>query len=449
MDQDSWKTFIESKAQLKESNPVLFSLINQLLPVEMSGSELTLGCENKGVLIYLQKQEKVDFIEQEISAHLKQRVQVKLVHKERKSKKVKRADPLLTYQPNAQDKMVRAGLASKHTFDAFAVSGSNQVAYAAAQAVAQTPGHAYNPLFLYGGVGVGKTHLAQAIAREVIEQNQNARVQFSPGDQFTNELIESIREKATSRFRKKFRTLNLLIIDDVQFIAGKNTVQEEFFHTFNAIVSSGGQVILTSDRAPSEIEKLEDRLRSRFLGGLIVDVQSPDFELRTAILLIKARQKNIEVDIEMAKIIAQQVEDSRALEGTLLSIYTRAYSAKSPITFEIVESFFNTPTLPNPRFEKRLSHHDVIKSVCSYFELRPSQIKSSSRAEHVALPRQVIMYLLRHELGMKHQEIAGLLKRRDHTTVMHGVQKVERLLVKNPLFSKDVDRITQALHPST
>lgn len=341
---------------------------------------------------------------------------------------------------------VKSGLHAKYNFDNFAVSSTNQVAYAAAQAISNNPGTAYNPLFLYGGVGVGKTHLAQSVARRMLEQDTNKKIFFCPGEHFTNEVIESIRENVTPKLRRKYRYLNLLILDDVQFIAGKTHIQEEFFHTFNSIISSGGQIILTSDRPPSEIKNLEDRLRSRFSGGLIVDIQPPDFELRTAILLIKAREKNIEIDIEAAKIIAEQVSDSRALEGTLLSVYAKILGTKEKIDLEVVESFFSEKTAIQV---KKIQPPDVIKAVCLYYNIKPARIKDSIRTDAIALPRQIIMYILRVKLRLKQDEIAYILHRKDHTTIIHGVDKINALIMKNSLLKQDIDKILQSLSLST
>ncbi len=211
-------------------------------------------------------------------------------------------------------------------------------------------------------------------------------------------------------------------------------------------MSAGGQIILTSDRPPSEIKNLEDRLRSRFSGGLIVDIQSPDFELRTAILLIKAKEKNIEVDIEAAKIIAEQVNDSRALEGTLLSIYAKTLGIKEKIDLDVVEVFFAEK---DKTAVKKISPADVIKTVCSYYNIKQSQIKDSVRTDAVALPRQIAMYILRTKLALKQDEVAFILKRKDHTTVIHAVSKISRLIMKDIHFKQDVDRILQTLSLST
>lgn len=437
-----WQEFLEHLFQNKKRLPVLFSLLKQINPSEVTEDSLTLDCENQGIKIFLDK--RISEIEKEIflfsNKKIKVNLKIKEVHK-------KQADaPLLSFEPSQEDVLVKCGIHGKHTFENFAVSESNQVAYAACQAVSNNLGSAYNPLFLHGGVGVGKTHLTHAVARKILEKDKEKKVFFCPGDRFTNELIESIQDHTTPRFRKKYRHLDLLIIDDIQFIAGKMSVQEEFFHTFNSIVPSGGQVILTSDRPPNEIKNLEDRLRSRFLGGLVVDIQTPGFELKTAVLLIKAREKNIEIDLEAAKIIAEQVADCRGLEGALLSIYAKILGFKDKIDLEVVESYFSEK---NTIKKHKVLPMDVVKTVCSFYGLRQSQIKSSSRTDSVAFPRQVIMYILRDRLNMKLEEIAYFLKKKDHTTIIHGSEKVGRLIMKDAVFKKDIDSILSTLTLST
>lgn len=437
-----WPGFIGFLEQNQQRFPVLFSLIKQLEPVELTETTIVLGCKNQGMRLFMGK--KISEIEQLILQYAKKGLSVKLsiVNLIKKPKET----PLLSFQPTVEDVLGRSGFHPKYGFDNFAVSSSNQVAFAAAQAVSNNLGTAYNPLFLHGGVGVGKTHVAQAVGKSILEKEPEKKVFFCPGDQFTNELIESIREKSTPRFRKKYRKLDLIIIDDVQFIAGKQTVQEEFFHTFNSVISFGGQVILTSDRPPSEIKNLEDRLRSRFSGGLVVDIQPPDFELRTAILLIKAREKNIEIDMDAARIIAEQVADTRSLEGTLLSVYAKILGTKERIDLETVDSFFSTKQDVQA---KKISPHDVIKTICSYYNIRQHQIKGEERNVNISLPRQIAMFILRKELKLKLEEVAYILKRKDHTTVIHAVDKIGRLLVKDVFFKQELDRVIQSLHPST
>ncbi|MGB9598711.1 MAG: DnaA ATPase domain-containing protein, partial [Minisyncoccales bacterium] len=262
-----WNEFLTKIKENQGESSVFYFVLKNTKLEKITDDELVINCENLGIKKYLEP--RIDKIEEAIYQFFKKKVKVGLVLQPTLKKNAP-APPLLSFEPTIEDVFAKAGLNKKYSFENFAVSSTNQVAYAAAQAVVNNLGSAYNPLFLYGGVGVGKTHLAQAVARKVLEIDQKKRVYFCPGDNFTNELIEAIRDKTTTRFRKKYRYLDLLIVDDIQFIAGKNHIQEEFFHTFNSIVSSGGQIILTSDRSPEAIKNLEDRLRSRFSGGLII-----------------------------------------------------------------------------------------------------------------------------------------------------------------------------------
>lgn len=437
-----WDGFLQTLTENQKETPVLYSVLKHVKPIELTEDTVVVGCDNLGSKIYLDK--RAEEIERKLSSHVKRKMKASFIVLE--DKKKEKEAPLLSFQPSQEDVFLKSGLHNKYGFDNFAVSSTNQVAYAAAQAVSNNPGNAYNPLFLYGGVGVGKTHLAQSIARKILEANLEERVYFCPSDHFTNELIESIREKSTPRFRRKYRHLRLLILDDVQFIAGKQHIQEEFFHTFNFVVSAGGQIILTSDRPPIEIKNLEDRLRSRFSGGLIVDIQPPDFGLRSAIILIKAKERKIEIDIEAAKIIAEQVTDSRGLEGALLSIYAKTLGVKEKIDLESVEGFFSEKTKTKVQ---KITPADVIKAVSSYYNVPQSHLKGGLRTDSIALPRQIAMYLLRKELGIKYEEVAFLLKRKDHTTVIHAVGKINRLIAKDTIFRQDVENITKSLFPST
>ena len=437
-----WEGFLQALTENQKEIPVLFSVLKHVKPIELTEEMITVGCENIGSKLFLDK--RVEEIGKKLSSHVKRKMGISFIVVE--DKKKEKETPLLSFQPSQEDIFLKRGLHNKYSFDNFAVSSTNQVSYASAQAVSNSPGSAYNPLFLYGGVGVGKTHLAQSVARKVLEGNLEERVYFCPSDHFTNELIESIREKSTPRFRRKYRHLRLLILDDIQFIAGKQHIQEEFFHTFNSIVSAGGQIILTSDRPPIEIKNLEDRLRSRFSGGLIVDIQPPDFELRSAIILIKAKEKKIEIDIEAAKIIAEQIADSRGLEGALLSIYAKTLGVKEKIDLESVEGFFSEKTKTKVQ---KITPTDVIKTVSSYYNIPQSHLKGGLRTDSVALPRQIAMYLLRKELGIKYEEVAFLLKRKDHTTVLHAFNKINRLIAKDTVFRQDIENITRSLFPST
>ena len=433
-----WESFLESFEKNKQDKSITYPLLKHSRPVELTENKLVVSVESPSTQEFLAK--RSEEIETALFDHSQKKIEIEFIITPPKKKRVD--SPLLSFEPSIEDVFSRSGLNNKYNFNNFAVSSSNQVAYAASQAVVKSPGSAYNPLFLYGGVGVGKTHLAQSVAKKILEADKNKRVYFCPGDNFTNELIESIREKATGRFRKKYRYLNLLIVDDIQFIAGKNAVQEEFFHTFNSIASSGGQIILTSDRPPSAIKNLEDRLHSRFLGGLTVDIQPPDFELRSAILLIKAKEKNINIDIEAAKIIAERVVDCRGLEGNLLSIYAKVLGVKDRVDLEAVEMFFSQDNKEN---KKRVNPSEVIKTVCSFYNIKQSHLKSSSRAASIAFYRQITMYLLEKELGLTLREVAETLNRKDHTTALHAKQKISNLILRDPNLKKEVDTITQSL----
>lgn len=350
--------------------------------------------------------------------------------------------PLFESQ-RVQEATVRsAGINPNYTFDNFAVSESNQMAFAAAQAVATKPGSSYNPLFLWGTVGVGKTHLMQAIGRHVLINQPQTNTIYCTGEEFTNGIIEAIRARSSASFKKKYRGASLLMVDDIQFIAGKESVQMEFFHTFNSVLNAGGQIILTSDKPPSEIRELEARLKSRFEGGLTIDINPPNFELRTAILLIKAQAHGVLLPIDTAKAIAANIEDVRALEGALLRYVSEEQSGRSPHeSLSHIISQNNT----NDASRNTMSPEKVLEIAASHFDLKPQQVTGKSRKQIIARPRQIIMYLLRQELGLSFQEIGTLLGGRDHTTIMHGVEKITALLPKKESIRTDLSEMRRVL----
>lgn len=329
-----------------------------------------------------------------------------------------------------------------YTFSNFAVSSSNQLAFTAALTVASQIGKAYNPLFLYGPVGVGKTHLMHAIANDVYQRTPDKKIIYITSEEFTNEVIEAIRNNDTSRMKRRFRTSYLLLIDDIQFIEGKERVQEELFHTFNILIDNGAQIALSSDRPPQEIKKLEKRLSSRFGGGLTVDIEAPDFELKTAILQKKAEKFGQELPIEVAKLIAQTATDTRSLEGLLLRVITQATFEQSGLTEEIAAR-----ALGGVIEEKgvRLHSDDVINAVCEFYAVKPTQLKGPKRDASLVRARQVAMYVLKTELSLTLVEIGNLLGGRDHTTVMHGVEKIETLVENKAGLEADIKGITKTL----
>jgi chromosomal replication initiator protein len=327
-------------------------------------------------------------------------------------------------QQNYREAVFKARLREDFTFRTFAVSSSNEMAHAAAQAIAKSPGIAYNPLFLYGGVGVGKTHLTQAVCHYVLKQNPEESIIYCTGEEFTNGIIEAIRRKQTFPFKKKYRSSKLLIIDDIQFIAGKTAVQEEFFHTFNALQQEGGQIVLVSDQPPHEIDGLENRLRSRFEGGLTIDIQQPNFELRTAILLIKSKTLGISLPMDTAQLIAANIESARRLEGFLTRLATESNLRKQKITESLVRALLGNVNEPTTQALPSLRPKELIKIIASHFNVNISQLTGPRRIKQIVIPRHLAMYLLRIELQLPFEEIGSLFGGRDHTTVMHAVEKI-------------------------
>lgn len=337
----------------------------------------------------------------------------------------------------------KANLREDFTFENYAVAGSNQMAFAAAQAVVKKPGSSYNPLFIYGGVGVGKTHLMQAIGNSLLTTGEGA-VLFCSGEEFTNDLVEAIRFKSTEKVRGKYRKVRLLMIDDVQFIAGKPSVQEEFFHTFNAIQRDGGQVVMTSDKPPGEISKLEERLKSRFGAGLIVDVGPADFELRTAILLIKAKQRNFDLPMETAQIIAANIEGVRELQGFLTKLETEERLRNRKLTREELLATLKVNNGTNGK-NRVITPTEVMNLVGSYYGVGVQQLKGERRTRTLAWPRQILMYLLRQELRLPLEEVGRLVGGRDHTTVLHANDKVMRETENNHLFASELTELKRKL----
>ncbi len=338
----------------------------------------------------------------------------------------------------------KAHLREDFTFDSIAVSSSNEMAYAAASAVAQNPGQAYNPLFLWGGVGVGKTHLMQAIGNSVLKKSPDQSLLYCMGEEFLNEIISAIRSKKTLEFKERYRKLAVLLIDDIQFIAGKNTAQEEFFHTFNAITRSGGQVIMTSDRPPHEIHPLEDRLRSRFEGGLTIDIQQPTFELRTAILLIKAQKLALDLPMEIAQIIASEVESTRKLEGVVFKLHSAHHFQNRPLDEKLAREILGQESKPViPR--QNLKPSAVLRAVTSHFHISANTLRGPSRKQEYVYARHIAMYILKHELNLPYTEIGASFGGRDHTSVMHAFQKIEQEVKENQQIQQDISAIRISL----
>jgi chromosomal replication initiator protein len=281
-----------------------------------------------------------------------------------------------------------------------------------------------------------------AIANEVYQKQPDSKIIYITSEEFTNEVVEAIRTNETSKMKKRFRSALLLLIDDIQFIEGKERVQEELFHTFNILIDQGSQIVLSSDRPPEEIKRLEKRLSSRFAGGLTVDIETPDFELKTAILLIKARKFGVDLPIEVAKLLAEQATDARTLEGLLLRLITMATTQNIAITPELAAR-----VLGKAEEETRGHLHadDVIRTVCDFYQIKPTQLRGPKRDASIVKARQVTMFLLKNKMGLTYTEIGNLLGGRDHTTIMHGVEKIELLVDNKAAIVEDITRITRQL----
>lgn len=332
----------------------------------------------------------------------------------------------------------------KYTFDSFVIGNSNRFAHAASLAVAEAPAKAYNPLFIYGGVGLGKTHLMHAIGHYILENNPNAKVEYVSSEKFTNELINAIKHDKNEEFRNKYRHVDVLLIDDIQFIAGKEGTQEEFFHTFNALHDANKQIILSSDRPPKEIPTLEDRLRSRFEWGLIADIQVPDFETRMAILKKKADLERLNVPNEVMVYVATKIKSNiRELEGALIRIVAYSSLTNREVSVDLASEALKD--IISKKQGKSITIESIQDIVSSYFNLRVEDFKSQRRTRNVAYPRQIAMYLSRKLTDMSLPKIGEEFGGRDHTTVIHAYEKISENLKTDEGLQSTVDDITKKL----
>jgi chromosomal replication initiator protein len=332
----------------------------------------------------------------------------------------------------------------KYTFETFVVGSGNQFSHAAAMAVAGAPAKTYNPLFIYGGVGLGKTHLLSAIGHTILKRNRSLRIIYISGESFTNELINSIRYEKMFEFRKKYRdSCDVFLVDDVQFIAGKERTQEEFFHTFNYLYESRRQVVLTSDRCPKDIPQLEERLRSRFEWGLIADIQAPDTETRVAILKKKAEQDKILLPDDVAMFLATHIRSNvRELEGSLIRVSAFASLIGSEITIEQAKEVLKN-LLPDP--SRHITVETIQKLVADHYNIKLTELKSPRRLKTLTGPRQIAMYLCRKYVKSSYPELGLKFGGKDHSTVVHAVQKIERRIEEEPSFRKELDGLEKML----
>jgi len=347
-------------------------------------------------------------------------------------KKTKKSEPFLKHN--------KLALTPKYTFDNFVVGNGNRFAHAACLAVAQSPSKSYNPLFVYGGVGLGKTHLMQAIGRYIAQQNGKTKILYISSEKFTNEMIDSIRDDRTVAFRDKYRSVDVLLIDDIQFLAGKERTQEEFFHTFNTLYDSNKQIVITSDSPPKDIPTLENRLISRFEWGLITDIQPPDLETRIAILRKKAQSENLNVPAEVINFIADKIPSNiRQLEGALTRLVAFSTFTKKELSVSLAQDILKDII---PLENKKISINQIQKTVSDYYNIKVNFLLSKKRTKDIVLARQVAIYLSRELTDLSLISIGEVFGRRDHTTIIHSYNKIKNKIKKDKSFKNIIDNLT-------
>lgn len=425
--------------------------INPLECASCSEGFIKLQAANRFVKQWIQSNylEKIQNLAKEIGGS-ETIVEIEIAELQHKSyKENSKKKPIKSIQNNpVQHKKnnPESNINSEYLFDNFISGNSNQFAAAAAIAVANNPATIYNPLFIYGGVGLGKTHLLNAIGNKIIADQVDSTVCYYSSEKFTNELINAIRYGKMEEFRNKFRSIDVLLIDDVQFIAGKERTQEEFFHTFNSLYDSHKQIVVTSDKFPKEIPGLEERLRSRFEWGLIADIQAPDKETKQAILEAKAEKNNIELPEDVAEFLSSSViSNIRELEGYLVRIGAYASLTATPITIDMTKEILKDIIV---EYNQEITVEDIQKKVTGYFNIKISDIKSSKRTKKFVHPRQIAMYLCRQLTTYSYPEIGEYFGGKDHSTVIHAIKKIEAELETNTSLKQSIKNIKNTLLPS-
>lgn len=438
-----WQT-AQGELQLQMTRATYETWLRNTQAISLENGKLTVAVSNPFVKDWLENR-LLEPIERAVSSVAGRRVEVAFVvpASALQPEEAERAAP----PESSQSRRPRPAVARpnmlnpRYRFETFIVGPSNRMAHAASQAVAENPAGAYNPLFIYGGVGLGKTHLLHAAGHVPLERGYN--VLYVSSEEFTNDLINSIRNHTTEEFREKYRSIDVLLVDDIQFIAGKEQTQEEFFHTFNTLHAANKQIIISSDRPPKAIPTLEERLRSRFEWGLTVDIQPPDLETRVAILRAKAEYQPIPVPMEVLDLIAHKVQSNiRELEGALNKVVAHATLMRTPLTLALAEEVLGSllgqsVTVDIPQ---------IVQAVCRYYRLPEEEVLGRSRRAEVALPRQIIMYLARRETDASLPQIGQALGGRDHTTVMYAHDKIADLIERDQQLRRDLMAIRELLY---
>ena len=441
-----WTETLE-KLRSKISEQNLTTWINPINFVEISGDQVILEVPNKFVKDWVKDNYK-KIIEETLSeiGTVNYKVIINIDKKTSKNTN-KIINKIEKEEKNINLKKINnielSNINNKYTFESFVSGPSNQFAHAAAMAVSNNPATTYNPLFIYGGVGLGKTHIIHAIGNFVLKNNKNLRVCYYSSEKFTNELINSLRHAKMDDFRNKFRSIDILLIDDIQFIAGKKSTQEEFFHTFNALYESHKQIVVTSDKFPKEIPDLEERLRSRFEWGLIADIQAPDTETKQAILKMKADQNKIDLPEEVAYFLASSITSNvRELEGYLIRIGAYSSLTSTPISLEMAKTVLKDIIVENSR---EITIEKIQKNVAEYFQLKTIDLKSSKRLKNLVYPRQIAMYICRKLTELSYPEIGAKFGGKDHSTIIHAIKKIEKKMEEDlqtkTLVEKLMDKI--------
>ncbi|MFW6110161.1 MAG: chromosomal replication initiator protein DnaA [Patescibacteria group bacterium] len=424
MDKENlWKATLEKlRLDLSSANYKTWFLGTTIL--EKEGPEIKIGCTSPYTKERLQKhyQTRIKTIVDELTG---EDTNLKFYVKRKKTPQDK-LGPLFTESEEKKKQFIqqskKSNLFPQYTFDNFVVGNNNNLAFAVAQGIVEEPGTRHNPFFLYSKVGLGKTHLTQAIGNEIIKKHQDKNVLYTTSENFTNQLVKAIKNSTTTKFHQRFRSVDVLLIDDIQFFAGRESSQEELFHTFNTLFMEQKQIVLTSDRPLTEISKLEERLSSRFGSGMIADMQTPDIDIRLAILRQKRETRKLNISNKALEYIAEAVPSNiRELEGALNQVITVAKAQNKEPDLEIAKE-----VLGNLEPKKPVSPGEIIKEICNYYTVKPKELRGPRRPARIAHPRQVAMYFLRKMTDMSLEEVGDLLGGRDHTTVIHGVNKIEQ-----------------------
>ncbi|MBU0649614.1 chromosomal replication initiator protein DnaA [Patescibacteria group bacterium] len=449
-------------------NPSVYKMYSQRMGVKLQPNGLSILCPDGHAISVIEKAfkplvesfiKKQGLAAEEISFIVGKVVPTKEEKPEAREKKAVGGEPLFANQPithPTQNQPVGpngngVGLSAKYVFENYLMGANNQLAYAVAKAVAERPGEAYNPLFIHSGVGLGKTHLMQAVGNKILTDKPGLKVIYCTGEAFTNGLVEALQlskgrgQYTMNKFREKFRTADVLLIDDVQFIAGRDSTQEEFFHTFNALYMSQKQIVLTSDKPPKDFTDLEDRIKSRFGSGMIVDIQPPDLDMRIAILRNKRDETNDQIPNDVLDYIALNVKTNvRELLGAYIQIATALKTKNANPTKEFVAGELGQ-RIPEQN-QRAVNLHQILKAVCNYYSVRMEDVKGSKRTKELVVPRHIAMYLIYDLTKTPYMTIAQLFGGRDHTSILHGIKKIEEEVKNVTKTKQDVANIMQNVY---